>query len=141
MMAALLMVPLTVISGGAVDFMLHERLRSSFQNDLDRGVLAAASLTQTRPTRKTIEDYLNAAGHSGYTLTIGEDNTSINKREVLVEASYPMQTSFLQLVGIREINIVARSKAEEAKQNIEISMVLDLSGSMGLRGHFYINTR
>ena len=68
--------------------------------------------------------------HSGYTLTIGEDNTSINKREVLVEASYPMQTSFLQLVGIREINIVARSKAEEAKQNIEISMVLDLSGSM-----------
>ena len=34
MMAALLMVPLTVISGGAVDFMLHERLRSSFQNDL-----------------------------------------------------------------------------------------------------------
>lgn len=128
-MAALLMIPLTTISGGAVDLMLHERLRSSFQNDLDRGVLAAASLTQTIPARKTIEDYLDAAGHSGYSLMIDE-GTAVNKRVVSATAEFPMETTFLYLVGIRNINVVAHSKAEEAKQNIEISMVLDVSGSM-----------
>jgi hypothetical protein len=128
-MAALLMIPLTTISGGAVDLMLHERLRSSFQNDLDRGVLAAASLTQTIPARKTIEDYLNNAGHSGYSLTIDE-GTAVNKRVVSATAEFPMETTFLYLVGIRSIDVVAHSKAEEAKRNIEISMVLDVSGSM-----------
>lgn len=45
---ALLFLPMTVMVGGAVDFVQQERLRVALQNALDRGTLVAASLSQTQ---------------------------------------------------------------------------------------------
>lgn len=49
-----------LISGFAIDLMRHETERADLQNALDRGVLAAASLRQTRDAEEVVRDYLDA---------------------------------------------------------------------------------
>jgi len=55
-----LLVGILVSSGIALDLMRHESERSDLQDALDRGVLAAASLTQTVDPETTIRDYLDS---------------------------------------------------------------------------------
>jgi hypothetical protein len=119
-----------VISGGAIDLIAHERLRSVLQDGLDRGVLAAASLTQTRAPRETIETYLKASVSAGsYTLDVTADEHS-NAKRVEADATAITETAFLRLIGIRQLTVTAHSVAEEKRKNIEISLLLDMSGSM-----------
>jgi Flp pilus assembly protein TadG len=129
-MTALMLVPMIVISGGAIDLIAHERLRTVLQDGLDRGVLAAASLTQTRPARETIESFLKTAVTNGsYSLNVKADEHS-NAKRVEASATAVTKTAFLHLIGIDELLVQASSAAEEKRKNIEISLLLDVSGSM-----------
>ncbi|EAS51567.1 conserved hypothetical protein [Aurantimonas manganoxydans SI85-9A1] len=129
-MTALMLVPMIVISGGAIDLIAHERLRSVLQDGLDRGVLAAASLTQTRPPRETIESFLKAAVTKGsYALDVKADELS-NAKRVEASATAVTDTAFLRLIGIDKLTVEAHAEAEEKRKNIEISLLLDMSGSM-----------
>lgn len=128
--AALLMVPLVVGAGGAVDFIRHEHMRLALQDTLDRGVLAAASLTQNEEPRAVIESYLKSVGSlSDIQLTV-TDRRELNARKVSATATRSFEPAFLQMAGIESLTVVASSAAQEAKSNIEVSMVLDISGSM-----------
>lgn len=128
-MVSLLALPLALIVGGAVDFMRFEQSRSALQNGLDRSVLAATSLTQTVGAEDAVHTYMKTIGVAGYDLTVDESK-ALNSRVITAQASYPMSTTFLSILGIDTLDVVARSKAEEKRQRIEISLVLDLSGSM-----------
>ncbi|WP_185984408.1 TadE/TadG family type IV pilus assembly protein [Aureimonas mangrovi] len=129
-MTAVLLMPMIVISGGAIDLIAHERMRSKLQDGLDRGVLAAASLAQTQPTRETIESYLRTVAPEGsYQLQFTEERYT-NSRTVEATLESSIDTVFLSLIGIDSIAANARSKAQEERSNIEISLLLDVSGSM-----------
>lgn len=133
LMLALTAMPMIVAIGSGLDLMQYERTRASLQSGLDRGVLAAASLNQSKPRRETIQGYLSAFPESAYTLTDdGQDTYSF--KTVSATATYAMPTTFLQLLGIDEMKVVAKSKAQEQRRHIEVSLVLDLSGSMRLNG-------
>ena len=54
---SLLALPMAIMLGGSVDFMRHEQERSALQNGLDRGVLAATSLSQSVSARDTIRRF------------------------------------------------------------------------------------
>lgn len=119
-----------VLCGGALDIARHELLRLKLQDAVDRGVLAAASLTQSQDFDKTVSEYVKA-------LEFGEDvelkktaDVSMNARKVSVEAQYRMSTHFLPLIGIEQLTVSAVAEAREAKRNIELSLMLDMSGSM-----------
>lgn len=129
-MTALLLVPLVVISGGAIDLVRQETIRVKLQDALDRGTLAAASLTQTKSSRETVEGYLKALeAQQDLDLTVNETVTA-NSKKVSAEATISYETVFLRLAGIRSIEIPASAVAEERRQNIELSLLLDISGSM-----------
>lgn len=129
-MTALLLVPILVMSGGAIDLIAQERLRASLQDALDRGVLAAASLTQTRPARETVEGYLKSTiAEDRYNLDIDVEN-SPNARHVEATAIAAIDTAFLHFVGIDRLEANAHAVAEERRKNVEISLILDVSGSM-----------
>lgn len=51
-------------------------------------------------------------------------------RFVDAAAAYDMDTIFLRMVGLSELTVAARSTAVESTKDIEISLVLDISGSM-----------
>ena len=130
---AFAMLPIIVLAGGATDIARHETFRVQLQDGVDRAVLAAASLTQTRPIEQTVRDYLKTVPFMDkVTLTIASSSTT-NDREVTVTARYTMETAFLPLIGINSIGVNAMATAVERRKNIEISLMLDMSGSMRFR--------
>ncbi|RIX97561.1 pilus assembly protein [Aureimonas flava] len=129
-MTALLLVPMVLAAGGAVDLVVHERGRLALQDALDRGTLAAASLTQTEDAETVVRSFLKSVPNGDTaTLTVTEEKT-LTRRKVSASARINYPTTFLQLAQIDNLGIVGSSTAEEARKNVELSLVLDISGSM-----------
>ena len=122
---------LVVAAGMAVDFMRHEMHRAELQDALDRGVLAAASLTQVRPAEDTIRGYMRTTAFIGpdYRLAV-DDNRTIHNRTISAQAEFDIRTYFLKIIGMPTLTVAARGAAIEGKQDIEISLALDVSTSM-----------
>lgn len=129
----LMIMILMLIAGGiAVDTMRYEANRTKLQNTLDRAVLAAAALDQTLDPKLVVTDYFAKAGLQNYTLDIDVDQDAIGSyRKVTAEASIDVNSLFLHMVGINSITAPATGSAEERILNVEIALVLDISGSMG----------
>lgn len=127
---ALYMVIIMLMVGGiGVDLMRHEMNRTRIQSVADRAVLAAADLDQTLDPRSVVEDYFAKSGMSDYLASV-EVKEGLNYRTVTVDASTTMQTQFIKTLGVPEMTVPARSQAEERVNKVEISLVLDISGSM-----------
>lgn len=126
-----LFVPLAVIAGGATDIARYESYRAQLQDGVDRGVLAATSLTQSKEVQETVVNYLKSVPFKDQvSITVLQDAESITTKTVTVRASYTMSTAFLPLIGIDTMTVMAQASAEERRQNVEISLMLDISGSM-----------
>lgn len=130
MIFALLFLPMTLMIGGSIDLVAHERLRVALQNALDRGTLAAASLSQTQEAKDLIKSFLkDVPGAKDAVITVTQEKLT-NFRKVSATASFPYATTFMKLAQVDTIQVNARSTAQESRQNVELSLVLDISGSM-----------
>ena len=130
MMVAILMLPMAVAAGGALDLVAQERARVHLQDTLDRGVLAAAALDQTQDSKALVSSYLKNIPDIATAKLSVDDKKALAFRKVTASVTLPYETVFLRVIGINEINVVAKSSAQEARQNVEMSLVLDISGSM-----------
>ncbi len=119
-----------MIGGVAVDLMRYESMRTSLQNTLDRATLASASLSQTLDAEEVVTDYFAKAGLSEYLRSVSVDE-GLNYREVVADARAATDPYFLHLIGINEMDAPGHSIAEQRMTNVEIMLVLDVSGSMG----------
>lgn len=127
---ALMLAVLMLMMGGiAVDVMRYEARRTSLQNTLDRSTLAAASLTQKRDPEAVVNDYFLKAGLAQY-LTSVTVTESLNMRIVSAEALADTLPLFLPMMGVDEFLAPGLSTAEQRIGDIEIMLVLDVSGSM-----------
>ena len=130
MMMALLLVPMALAAGGALDFAAHERARVQLQDTLDRAVLAAAALEQTQDATALVKSYLkNIPDIANASVSVKEEQKAA-WRKVSATVQLPYRPVFLRLAGIERMTVPASSSAQEARQNIELSLVLDISGSM-----------
>jgi Flp pilus assembly protein TadG len=120
-----------MVGGIGVDVMHSEMKRTRLQHTLDRAVLAAADLEQTRDATEVVADYFDKSGMSGYAPDVDPSSDNLTYRTVAATAAQPHQTRFMKLVGVDQLDVHAASTAEERIGNVEISMVLDVSGSMG----------
>lgn len=127
---AFLILPMLVLAGGATDLARAESHRVQLQDGIDRAVLAAASLTQTVTVETTVRDYLKSLDFVDEVELAFDYDLSINARDVKVTASYEMPAGFLPLIGIETLPIRVSAAAVEQRSNIEISLILDMSGSM-----------
>lgn len=128
--ALMLFVLMVGASGIAIDVMRYETQRTQLQYTLDRAVLAAASLTQPYDPEGVVRDYFSIAGIEGYRLDVRVDE-GINFRRVHAYAELEVRSLFMQMFGVRVMTSPAIGAAEERVRRIEVSMVLDISGSMG----------
>ena len=118
-------------SGMAIDFMRHENQRVILQTAIDRGVLAAADLDQKNDPEAVVREYVSKAGITSATplnVTVSE---GLVHRTVHADAATPVQSMFLNMLGIDRMNAPASATAKEQVNKVEISLVLDVSGSMG----------
>ena len=127
----LLLVVMLVMGGMAADFMRFESRRVVLQNVSDRAVLAAAELDQRVDSKEVVLGYFRSENLED--AIVGEPvvNDKPGDRSVRVESQLDLNTLYLRLIGIDELSAPALSAAIEGTGNIEISMVLDITGSMG----------
>ncbi|QQR39526.1 Tad domain-containing protein [Devosia rhizoryzae] len=122
--------PMLVLAGGATDMARYEAHRAQLQDGVDRGVLAAASLSQTMNVQSTISDYLKTLSFKDDVTLSVTPNVALNNRTITVTADYEMPTGFLPLIGIASLPIHVVAQAQERRSNVEMSLMLDFSGSM-----------
>jgi len=124
-----------MIGGIAIDVMRFENLRTTMQNTVDRAVLAAADLDQTMDPEEVVADYLDKAGMGDlpYTVNVVENTVgdTVVGRRVAISSEVAMKTYFMSMMGTPTISVPATTAATEAINEIEVSLVLDVSGSMG----------
>ncbi|NIZ63104.1 hypothetical protein DL239_19245 [Sedimentitalea sp. CY04] len=119
------------VGGVGVDLMRMERDRTELQYTLDRAVLAAADLDQPLSPAAVVMDYLSKAGLSEYYQAPYEDpDNGFGYRKVSSTVNTDFETHYMNLTGVSSIPIYASSTAEESIDGLEISLVLDVSGSM-----------
>ncbi len=119
-----------LVGGIGVDLMQNEMQRTKLQATVDRAVLAAADLDQELTPQAVVNDYFDKAGLSDYLSAVSVDE-GLNYRIVQAQASTTSKTRFMKFMGVDELPVPAIGTAEERMANVEISMVLDISGSMG----------
>lgn len=130
MVFGLMMFILMIAIGGlAVDVMRHEALRTRLQSTTDRAVLAAASLDQAADPESVVDDYFAKAGMTDM-LVSRNAVTSLGFRHVDAKTAALQNNFFMNMIGVDTLNVAATGAAEERISTIEVSLVLDVSGSM-----------
>ncbi|MEP4247801.1 pilus assembly protein TadG-related protein [Tateyamaria sp.] len=130
MFGTMMILMMLLVGGIGVDLMRNEMERTRVQATLDRAVLAAADLDQTLEPENVVNDYFNKAGMLNYLTSVTIDE-GLNYRTVTANALSTTPTQFMRLMGVSELSVPASGQAEERISNVEISVVLDISGSMG----------
>lgn len=118
-----------ILGGLGIDMMATELRRMKLQATLDRAVLAAASHSQDLDAETVVRDYFAKSGMLEY-LDDVDPHKSITTKTVFAEASAPRESIFLKLLGVEEMEAKAKGTATESINKVEVSLVLDISGSM-----------
>jgi len=135
MMFAMFLGPLVVSVGGALDYSRTFTIGAEIQSAMDAGTLAAASLSQGEDPESVVRSYITAAlsEHNGVLERLNvqvSSDLAINSREVTADAVISVPTLMLGLIGYDALTLNRTSEANERVRNLEISLVLDVSGSM-----------
>ena len=117
------------VGGIGVDLMRMERDRTELQYTLDRAVLAAADLDQSLDADAVVLDYLTKAGLEQY-YSDPDDQKGLGYKSVEATIDTDFEAYLLKFAGGDNMSLYANSRAEETIGSVEISMVLDISGSM-----------
>lgn len=137
--------PLVVFSvGGAIDLSRAMSARAELSRAIESAALASASLTNDRDIQDVIEDYIRVNMSTGRYGDAEphvqiEAETAVNAKMRKITATLEVEMAFMELFGYESFDVSASATAIESRQNIEISMVLDISSSM--RGARIANLR
>jgi len=128
-------VVMLMVGGLAVDLMRFESERKHLQSTLDTAVLAAADLKQVADGQTVVESFLEASGFDPSIAEVSIENSNLLNgdlvgRTVSARGRLEMDTYLMRLAGVDTLRTNAGGSANENIQNVEISLVLDISGSM-----------
>ncbi len=131
---------LLILSGVAIDSARSYRIASSAGQALDAAALATAkTLRLESPDDATLTkmatDYFKAnfASEEGERVSYGDVTLAADRQTNKVQLQLHLQvpTTLTALLGKDKINVSARSTAIYDVRDVELSMMLDVSGSMG----------
>ena len=127
-----LMIFLLMLTAGgiALDIMRSEVDRTELQYAADRGTLAAAGLDQTRSAEEIVKDYVRAAGLDEDMVEVTSVQNGADRR-VSVASQARTDSLFLDLLGVDTLVQPISAEAREVRTELELSLVVDVSGSMG----------
>lgn len=130
-MSALGLMSITVMAGGAVDFVAADTAKSRLSDALDAALLVGAGSLSTSEdlAKTTAANYLsrNAPGATNLSYTFAARDDVLSG-----EARATSATVFLALIGIREIplKVEAAATVGASRGGMELAVVVDVSGSM-----------
>ncbi len=123
------------MGGISIDLMRHEMERTEIQTVLDGAVLAGAGAPAgaTDEEIKTIvEDFFVKSGKGDYLNDLSDDDiiATLNSRRVRATADVTLNTYLMKLMGVNTLTAAGGATAEVRTPKLEVSLVLDVSGSM-----------
>ncbi len=136
LMVALLIIPLAAFIGGAIDYTQKVSFNSRLQTTLDSVSLAVAKAISRDKNITQIEMNLIAKRIYDANITpqtnVSTDKISvIRSKDILTVAQTgSLKTSFMSLVGVKSLNIQAKSLVNIKRSDVELVLILDMSGSM-----------
>lgn len=130
LMAFALAVPVVVgAMGVSVDLARSYLVKERLSHALDAAALAGAgsAALEGEELRNRVQAYFdkNMGGVTGIDLTIEQTGSTLQ-----VSAAIPMETSFMQVLGISEVQISNGALVQREVRGLEVAMVLDVTGSM-----------
>ena len=131
------------ICGMGVDLMRFETKRAALQNSIDSATLAATNIRSDSDAKLLVKDFMAKRGYDPdlVSVTVDESFTGADPvtgdpgqlvaRGVTANYDLDMDTYFMSLLGFETLGTAAVGAAQEGLTTVEISLVLDISGSMG----------
>ncbi|CTQ33882.1 VWA domain-containing protein [Jannaschia rubra] len=130
-----------IAAGVALDIMRSEVARTELQYAIDRASLSAARLRDRqsldaagmaapRDAQEIVRDYVRAAGLDDKSVFV-TSRTSGSERLVTINSDARTNSLFMNLLGVDTLVQPVSSQAREVRTELELSLVLDISGSMG----------
>lgn len=128
---ALYMIVFVLLAVGVgIDMMNTEIVRTRMQNTVDRAVLAAADLEQNLTPEDVVRDYFARSGVPAGAVNV-QSSASDTERVVTADITANVGSLFINMVGVNSLPAPAVGTAREAITDVEVSLILDNSGSMG----------
>ncbi|MHA6691716.1 ubiquitin-activating E1 FCCH domain-containing protein [Devosia sp. A449] len=127
---------LVALSGAVVDYVTLEQARNRSQIALDAAVLALQpeihSATLTDEDIRSRAEALMRDRINDAKIKADVDTIRVNKEEgsLFLSARLTVPTNFVGLVGVHTLSAVVRSQAARGQLNVEVSIALDITGSM-----------
>lgn len=125
----MMFVLMLIIAGMSLDIERFETARTKLQATADAAALAAASLTQEETPQNIVDDFFEKAEMDRFLEDV-HVVSALNSNVVTVEADVNVPTHFFNMLGMHNLGTQVESIAAEAVGDVEISLVLDVSGSM-----------
>lgn len=120
-----------LITGFGVEVMRTEMERTRLQQVIDTSTLAAAHEDNEIDPKDVVMDYFAKSSLTSYItrddITVVENGGAIS---VAVQLNAEINTPFLKVIGNDSFTVPAAGRAERAMGDSEVSLVLDISGSM-----------
>ena len=128
-----MLIPIILMLGAAVDYARVAVDRSETQNALDAATLAAVKQigkVDDQDITDLIKAYVEANGPAGTSIDIYDTVISESPTSLQVSAKGKTEMTLMQLVGIDTMSYNLTSKSVAGNKTLEVVMVLDNSGSM-----------
>lgn len=135
-MTAFMMFVLIVVGGMGVDYSRAQMAKSRLQFAVDSGGLAIGQIFRTYDDpAQAVVDFIesNIEGSVIDPSTLEIDTTiedTPTSRQVNITAKASVETLFTHFFGVEKYDVTAETETYEAYQELEVSIVLDISGSM-----------
>jgi len=124
------------LGGISIDVMRFETRRVAMQQTMDRAALAAANLEQTRTPAEIAEDWFDKVNlNSGLDMVTFSDVTvdaisNDSLRRVTLNSNVVSDNFFMRLLNVDQLQTPTLSEAAQGRSDVEIFLVLDITGSM-----------
>ncbi len=126
---ALSLLPITMLIGGAIDLSQMRNQRAKLQSAADAASLAAANMPITSSNAE-INQAVNSFLSANFPGQVSSVQVAREGTSVEVRTSADVQLAFGAILGMPTRPVTARAAAERGGVNIEMALVLDVTGSM-----------
>lgn len=138
-------IPMMIAAGAAIDTVRINREQVAFDAAVDSAALAVAaddraslsglSSSQAATRIAELEAYAKKYMEENYTPQFGSNpvmdvKINITGQYIELTAAHDFPTTIMSLTGIDKINLVAQSQIMKAMRPIELTLVMDTTGSM-----------
>lgn len=132
----LVFIPALLLTGMGLDYARALQMRERIGHAIDAAALAAASwpdLTQAEVAAK-VKTYMSANLPPAEAALASNAIVTQTENTIAVSVTGQVSTAFLQMVGIKTINVGTSTEVVKKSRHIELVMALDNTGSMNSNG-------